>query len=331
MFTLRYSRRLRAVEGRRLFSDVLFPVPPRAKGWPTPWITEADAAEYLFPLYSQGWYITAVSSDLPTVKTAGLACRFTFESCSPAATFIKEVLTLTETEKHHPSWLKLMNSGENASVQICSTTHSALRPEWNSSDTPESRVLQGITLRDLRFAALVSSLPSNTFKPGVEIGPSRTRPTWEELCATLQFWATPSPSKDSAKGVQQSTSSDEIRGPQKKNTSTCPACGGPHILNACPTRHTISPPPCPICSGSHWRIDCPVTKAARRSNKTISQIKSSIVRSDNPPQNPCPNCGGDHWKEDCRVPQAPSQLLDELKLSVPNVDPFAPSTETSSK
>ncbi|KAF8207237.1 hypothetical protein K438DRAFT_1931265 [Mycena galopus ATCC 62051] len=194
MFALRFSRALcvsRHVHGRRLLSDVLFPVPPKSKGWPTPWITETEATDYLFPLYSQGWYIAAVSGALPTVKTAGLACRFTFPGCPPAAAFIKDVLTLTETENHHPCWLKLTNSGDNSLVHICTTTHSALRPEWDSTDTDESRALQGITLRDLRFAALVSSLPSNTFRPVADIGPSRTRPTWDLLCETLRFWATP--------------------------------------------------------------------------------------------------------------------------------------------
>ncbi|KAF7330362.1 hypothetical protein MVEN_02474500 [Mycena venus] len=278
MFALQISRPLYISKpGRRLLSVL---VPPKSKGWPTPWITESDATNYLFPLYSQGWYVAAVSSDRPAVKTAGLACRFTFPSCPPAAAFIKDVLTLTETEKHHPCWLKLTNSGDNSSVHICSTTHSALRPEWDPTDTPESRALQGITLRDLRFAALISSLPSNTFLPSTEIGPSRTRPTWDEFCATLRFWSTPSIQNEKpADSVQEvpDGSTDGVRQRQQKRPLVCAACAGPHPTSACPTRDSIPPPPCSICRGLHWRVDCPVGKQAQRTNKTVSQIKKTLL------------------------------------------------------
>jgi hypothetical protein len=338
MLALRFPRALYISKhsGRRLFSDLSFPVPPKPKGWPTPWITETDATDYLFPLYSQGWYISAVSGDLPTVKTAGLACRFTFPGCPPAAEFIKDVLTLTETEnvsieylalllfvkilQHHPCWLKLTNSGDNSSVHICSTTHSALRPKWDPTDTSESRALQGITLRDLRFAALISSLPSNTFRPSAEIGPSRTRPTWDELSATLRFWATPTSQPTRTKAKESSDgATDGMITRREKKSPVCAACAGAHPINTCPNRHRIPPPPCALCDGSHWRVDCPVGKESQRSGKKVSQIKKTLAQT---PVNPCPNCGGAHWMADCRVPQAPPQLVEALQLPVPKIDPF---------
>ncbi|KAJ6577312.1 hypothetical protein B0H19DRAFT_553221 [Mycena capillaripes] len=271
MLVLRLSRTLWVPKhggGRRLFSDAPFSIPHKPKGWPTPWITETEATEYLFPLYSQGWYVAAVSGDQRTVRTAGLACRFAFPSCTPAGAFIKDVLTLTETENHHPHWLRLSNSADEASVHICSTTHSALRPEWDSAiDTHENRALAGITLRDLRFAALISSLPSNTYRPSAEIGPSRTRPTWDDLCANLRFWSTP---------PSPSTEEPPERVDSKNKSPVCAACAGPHRTSACRTRHTLTPPPCSICHGLHWRVDCPVSHLSQRSHQTkVSQIKKT--------------------------------------------------------
>ncbi|KAJ6448898.1 hypothetical protein C8R45DRAFT_149711 [Mycena sanguinolenta] len=331
MFAPRISRAFyvpKHILGRRLLSDAL-PIPTRPKGWPTPWITETEATEYLFPLYSQGWYISSVSSNAPAVKTAGLTCRFAFPSCPPATTFLKDVLVLADAEKHHPSWLKLATSGENTLVHICTTTHSALRPEWDPEDTSESRALQGITLRDLRFAALISSLPSNTYRPSTEIGPSPSRPAWDELCATLRHWAVaaqppqpdtvPTPADDATAGA---------RTRPKKGPLVCVACAGPHATSACPTRHSIPSPPCSICKGTHWRVDCPVGEQAKRSKQTVSHAKRRPASGSGGyevPRKPCPNCGGAHWKMDCRMPQAPSHLLDNLLMDVPKVDPFEPS------
>jgi hypothetical protein len=101
MFSLRLSRLSvpKCVSGRRLFSDGSLPIPAKSKGWPTPWIVEADATEYLFPLYAHGWYVATVpSSDRRTVKTAALACRFNFPTYLPAAAFIKDIFALSETE-----------------------------------------------------------------------------------------------------------------------------------------------------------------------------------------------------------------------------------------
>ncbi|KAF7375116.1 Pterin-4-alpha-carbinolamine dehydratase 2 [Mycena sanguinolenta] len=335
MFALRFSRtscvsKHANVLGRRLLSDVSLPIPTKPKGWPTPWITETEATEYLFPLYSQGWYISATSNKLPAIKTAGLTCRFAFPSCPPATSFLKDVLTLADTENHHPSWLKLTTSGENALVHICTTTHSALRPEWDATDTSESRALQGITLRDLRFAALISSLPSNTYRPSTEIGPSPSRPAWEELCATLRHWAVPTTQPPQPETVH--TPADDATGGAttrpKKGPLVCVACAGPHATSACPTRHSIPSPPCPTCQGAHWRVDCSIGQQAKRSKQTASQVKRRRAPGSGgyePPRKPCPNCGGPHWKEDCRLPQAPPQLLDELLMSVPKIDPFEPS------
>ncbi|KAJ7914864.1 hypothetical protein B0H13DRAFT_2001409 [Mycena leptocephala] len=307
MFTLRLSRSLSvAKHGRwRLFSDVSLPIPPKSKGWPTPWITETDATDYLFPLYLQG-----CAHGWP-------ACRFTFPSCPPAAAFIRDILTLTETENHHPCWLKLTNSINNSAVNICTTTHSALRPVWDPSDTPDSRALEGITLRDLRFAALISSLPSNTYHPSAEIGPSRTRPTWEDLCATLRHWSTRTPPSNRSSELMQEPADDVPKpeiGHSKKKPPMCVACGGPHSTDTCRVRKDFTPPPCSTCGGLHWRVDCPIRGEARRS---FNRLKKKPYASSELPPEPCPNCGGAHWKVDCRVPQAPPQLLEGLRLRVP--------------
>jgi hypothetical protein len=195
-------------------------------------------------------------------------------------------------------------------VHVCTTTHSALRPAWDPADTPDRRALEGLTLRDLRFAALVTSLPTTPDGPSAEIGPSPTRPTWDDLSASLRLWSNPT-----------SAASKEVVG-SKTRTSACAACGGPHILSGCPTRHSIPSPPCSYCHGLHWRVDCPTRQRAQRTGSTVSQTKAKMMRRVvgepllEPPPKPCPNCGGAHWKSDCRVPQAPPQLLQGLELPV---------------
>ncbi|KAJ7510306.1 hypothetical protein B0H11DRAFT_1183301 [Mycena galericulata] len=311
----RFSRPLRVVGGRRSFSDEVasVPIPGKSKGWPTPWITEEDATNYLFPLYSRGWYISSIAHEHSLLRTAGLACRFSFASSSPASNFVREIIELSEAENHHPSWLKLSHSIKSSNVQVCTTTHSALRPEWYPEEPLEKRALEGLTLRDLRFAALVSSLPASP-TPSREIGPSPTRPTWDDLSATLRLWSTPPVTKPSkAKEEKISRTSKQ---------AVCAACEGPHATSACPTRHTIQPPPCAVCRGPHWRVDCPVVEISRREKITVAQARVKIGRL-NPegesrvPTTPCPNCGGAHWKEDCRVPQAPPELLRRFELPVP--------------
>ncbi|KAJ7178710.1 hypothetical protein C8R43DRAFT_1118080 [Mycena crocata] len=295
--------------GQRSLSDISVRIPSKVQGWPTPWITEEEATDYLFPLYSEGWYISAVKSELHNARAAGLSRLFIFPSNKPAAAFIRDVFVLADTENHHPYSLSLTNTTKRSTVDMCTTTHSALRPAWNAEDSPDTRKLEGLTLRDLRFAALVSSLPTYPGKPSEEFGPSPVRPTWEDLNATLRSWSSPL-TKDAAGDVK------------KKTKSSCAACGGPHATRLCSTRHELTPPPCPICTGSHWRVDCPVRQEAERSNTSISKVRKQLQRRTfdgdlTPPPTPCPNCGGAHWKIDCRAPHAPAHLLERLKLPVP--------------
>ncbi|KAJ7220007.1 hypothetical protein GGX14DRAFT_432741 [Mycena pura] len=327
MFPHRLSRTLwvsKHVGGRRLLSNLSLPIPSKPKGWPTPWITEADATQYLFPLYLQGWYVAAVATERRGLRAAGLARRFAFPGCDPATTFLKDILTLTETEKHHPQLLRLTNSPKSSVVHICTTTHSALRPVWQTSDTPQSRAFEGITLRDIRFAALTSSLPSSPGSPSAEIGPSSSRPSWEDLHTTLRLWATPSSDREARGPVAANGASAPMLADSKRKSAACPACNGPHSIGACPVRNNIPPPPCSICNELHWRVDCPLRMQAQLQNRTVTQIKGRHNRnvsegrmSSVPPPRPCPNCGGAHWKVDCRVPQAPPGFLDRLKLPVP--------------
>ncbi|KAJ7677356.1 hypothetical protein B0H17DRAFT_1079510 [Mycena rosella] len=307
MFTLRLSRRCvqRHVSGRRLLSDVSLPIPAKPKGWPTPWITEDDATNFLFPLYAHGWYIAPVRSD--AVQIAALLCRFDFPSFKPAAAFTKDIFDLIETERHHPRWLNISHSTTGSTLKICSTTDSALRPQWDAADTTDNRALAGLTLRDLRFAALVSSLHTSPGPPDHEFNPSSSRPPWAELCTTLRSWSTPQ------------------EAPKKGSNPrfTCAACAGPHQTSDCAVRHSLTPPRCTVCKGLHWRVDCPILKTAQRTGLTISQVKRPVRDgSFEPPPAPCPNCGGDHWKVDCRVPQAPPNLLERLALPIPNPEPI---------
>ncbi|KAJ7721734.1 hypothetical protein DFH07DRAFT_857529 [Mycena maculata] len=308
MFAFARSRPLRVLQhvgGRRLLSDgaLIVPVPEKPKGWPTPWITEEDATNYLFPLYSLGWYIVGNPSRYAS-RTASLACNLKFLKPSPASAFAREIIELSETENHHPSWLKVSHSTGSSVVEVCSATHSALRPEWDPADTPASRALEGLTVRDLRFAALVSSLSTFPASPSDDIEPGPTRPNWDDLCAKLQLWSAPKQPKGSPKQ------------PEERKDS-CIACGGPHTISACAMRHTIEPPPCAVCRGPHWRVDCPVVDLARRKNIGIVKAKAWVGRpAPNPPlpPTPCPNCGGPHWKTDCRQPQAPPELLRRFEL-----------------
>ncbi|KAJ7454853.1 hypothetical protein FB451DRAFT_656893 [Mycena latifolia] len=320
MFSLRLARSCvqKHAIGRRLLSDASISIPDKSKGWPTPWITEDDATNFLFPLYLYGWYITSVRND--PVRTAGLACRFNFPSFAPAAAFATDIFTVIEAEKHHPSWLNLSHSTKGSSLHICSTTHSALRPAWDVTDTPDSCALEGLTLRDLRFAALVSSLPTSPAHLSNQIEPSTSRPAWPELSAMLRSWSTP---------TSASATSKQARSKAEK-PATCPACAGPHAISKCPTRHSLPAPPCPICNKPHWRVDCPVLKMAQDTGSTVAKTREKLRRMPSdpsyppsaPPPDPCPNCGGAHWKVDCRVPQAPPQHLERFKLPVPNPAQF---------
>ncbi|KAJ7075151.1 hypothetical protein B0H15DRAFT_38915 [Mycena belliarum] len=346
MFSLRLVRSCvrKQPSGRRLLSDVAIPIPSKVKRWPTPWITEEDATDYLFPLYLYGWHVATVRND--SIRTAGLACRFAFPSFTPAAEFVRDILALVEAENHHPTLLNLSHSVKGSSLQICSTTHSALRPAWDATDTAESRALGGLTLRDLRFAALISSLPTSPTGPSLEIEPSASRPTWEDLTATLRKWSTSVPA-----------SSD------KHTAAPCVACGGPHTISRCENRHSLPLPRCSICNGLHWRVDCPIRQTAQRNGTTVAKTRAKMAlriprepsvppsapcpncggahwasdcaapppepcpncggdhwmsncRAPNAPPQPCPNCGGDHWKSDCRAPHAPPNLLQRLALPV---------------
>ncbi|KAJ6520750.1 hypothetical protein DFH09DRAFT_1193694 [Mycena vulgaris] len=274
MFSLRLARPClqRHVNRRRLFSDVSLPIPNKPKGWPTPWITEDEATDFLFPLYSHGWYVATVRNDSVTC-TAGLARRFPFPDFAPAAAFARDIFTLIEAENVTSPLLAQPTKG--SILHICSTTHSALRPAW------------------------------------------------DPLTATLQSWSIKPPSAAAAAARPKKSRTQQK---SETNTLTCAACAGPHATKACPTRHSLTPPPCSVCKGLHWRVDCPIRRQAQRSGSTVSQIRKTSmgsISSDTSyesPSEPCPNCGGAHWKADCREPQAPPELLQHLKLPVPKPD-----------
>ncbi|KAF7317029.1 hypothetical protein HMN09_00437400 [Mycena chlorophos] len=140
-------------------------VASKVKGWPTPWLTQHDAESFLTPLLNRGWRIIQIEPEKPT---AGLARQFRFERPNVATAFTSDILQLCASENHHPQWLKMHNSAKHSTVQICTTTHSAL-------DTLRNVVCPGITLRDVRFAALLASLPS--------------APVDDELVAYSMDWA----------------------------------------------------------------------------------------------------------------------------------------------
>ncbi|KAF7327526.1 hypothetical protein MKEN_00331500 [Mycena kentingensis (nom. inval.)] len=122
-------------------------IPPPCHGWPTSWISKTDYYAYLRPLLYRGWYLAPT----PTQSTV-LARSFTFHKPSVATRFSTEILNLTALEKHHPQWLNIACGASSSRVSLGTTTHSA--------SNADNRIVPGITLRDVRFAALVASLPS---------------------------------------------------------------------------------------------------------------------------------------------------------------------------
>ncbi|KAF7312139.1 hypothetical protein MIND_00226300 [Mycena indigotica] len=273
---------------------------PPSKSWPTAWISRADATEFLLPLLSHyGWYLSPITTKT-TGHAAGLARQFKFNKSNHATAFVNDVLELTKTEKHHPQFLHVTNWPQSSNVVICTTTHSALMP---ATDTLKECVSPGITLRDARFALLVSSLSSANIEAS-EGPPMR----WDVFQDTIYRWA--------------SSVSDEI-GDTSSGKRKCPACHGPHSLIRCTGRQKIPPPPCPSCGGPHWGVDCSLRRLARLHHKSVTQVKTQIRRAPlvenitTAPTTSCPNCGGDHWKIDCTQPHAPAKLLNSFRFDLP--------------
>jgi hypothetical protein len=89
----------------RAFSDVRSAVPlvapPRVKGWPTPWLTQADIHSHLSPLKSFGWSIRFIPHTDDRATAGVLTNTFPLAAGSPdiAHKFVNDVYALTAAEK----------------------------------------------------------------------------------------------------------------------------------------------------------------------------------------------------------------------------------------
>ncbi|KAF5344645.1 hypothetical protein D9756_011230 [Leucocoprinus leucothites] len=269
-------------------------LPPPVQGWPTFWIHSKDAQEYLYPLYFRGWGVRflprkyyASHSDR---YTAHLTTDFTLCNYNCASKFIKDLNSICETEKHHPSSFSLLNAaGQRPVLSLYVQTHTALRPRWNeedpSADPPLSRRVPGITRRDLRFALLVERLYDSYHRSGkaLEMRGRKVkayweRPTWEHLLSRFirnslndpivkvedereqlyQLLAASGTSGAQHIDEERKETQEKPRRETEKEPIQCHACGGPHKIQDCSVRSQYPPPTlCYLCLEPHWWLDCP--------------------------------------------------------------------------
>lgn len=194
---------------------------------------------------------------------------------------------------------------ENArtpSVALVTQTDSAIRPAWNQ---PKTRRLRGITRRDLRLAVLVETLFTDEHGDDKKMRSARPwdhQPSWDRLVRRLQ-----------ATSLNRDTPI-----PPTLNVK-CYACRGPHTLDQCPDRHSISPPyPCGLCQGNHWIRDCPKRQRGMYQCRICGMNHPTDICPQNKPLTRCPNCGGDHWLADCQHEQLSGQIAQEMVLPTPD-------------
>ncbi|KAL0071833.1 hypothetical protein AAF712_000755 [Marasmius tenuissimus] len=136
-------------------------IPPPVNGWPTPWLEPPEVKEYLFPLLRDSqWRLNFVPKASLSVPT--LCKTFNFKGGVSALAFMKDVVTIADTEDHHPAAIQF-NESPQPHVYIGVRTHSGkISPalleyftERIRADPPSKLRRQGITMRDIRFALLV--------------------------------------------------------------------------------------------------------------------------------------------------------------------------------
>ncbi|KAF8659702.1 hypothetical protein AX16_001805 [Volvariella volvacea WC 439] len=153
-------------------TQLLIPNVPRVKDHEVPWIGESDFEQYLRPLYDLGWAIDFKSrlaeQEAPApsklLSAARIKTVFTLPNYSMALKFLTRVVKTGQKEKHYPNIAILKDKLPRVWITI--HTDSAYRFIWDDEDpqTPVSeRMYPGVTLRDLRLAALIESRYATEF------------------------------------------------------------------------------------------------------------------------------------------------------------------------
>ncbi|KAG5641850.1 hypothetical protein DXG03_004109 [Asterophora parasitica] len=80
----------------------LLEIPPRVKGWPTPWFSKEDFENYLEPLYSRGWKLkfrkTVIGGEEASAVTSLLDVQYSFATYQAGIAFINGVSEIAEAE-----------------------------------------------------------------------------------------------------------------------------------------------------------------------------------------------------------------------------------------
>ncbi|KAF5375127.1 hypothetical protein D9758_000415 [Tetrapyrgos nigripes] len=98
------------------------PLPPKISGWPTPWLTLEEMEQYLIPLQE------AAKWQIPTdCRPISLQRSFSFTNGPSALKYMREVIDIANTERHHPSILRYQDT-PSPRVDISIHTHSATAP-----------------------------------------------------------------------------------------------------------------------------------------------------------------------------------------------------------
>ncbi|KAE9387980.1 hypothetical protein BT96DRAFT_981217 [Gymnopus androsaceus JB14] len=229
----------------------LLPIPPRPKTRPTPWLLPDEMEKYLIPLRERiPFRPTTVKQFLKntergsepseTRKTLGNGliyfAWYSFPTLERGQEFIEGVKEIAQKEKHHPSLLRLEQRQQPISkVFINIHTHEAyipkavskLRPDFPAREAtpfPETLIVPGLTMRDVRFAMLVDELfrsneSSDDSIPSLVMKPRENTPTVSDLVQRIFRYR------------------------------FCPCCGLPHPLVECTAREVYKPK-----GGGEWEI-----------------------------------------------------------------------------
>ncbi|KAF8634268.1 hypothetical protein AX17_004225 [Amanita inopinata Kibby_2008] len=132
------------------------PLPAPVRGYPTPWVTEFDVLNFVYPLYTRGWGQSLVSWKPPAKSSPArigiraqrwadngekeqtedtrerytmlLSAKYRFQDYDSAVQFFLKVVEVARTENHHPS-IQIAN-GTPFTVTVTTQTDSARRPLW---------------------------------------------------------------------------------------------------------------------------------------------------------------------------------------------------------
>ncbi|KAF9526563.1 hypothetical protein CPB83DRAFT_896067 [Crepidotus variabilis] len=115
---------------------------------------QAEAQEFLHPLFLRGWRVENVSSEKDEAGTPHLCGQFTLKNASRTRKAMADIIKLMEKEKHDISWSVTLKARPVLSVKM--QTHSARRFPVVLGQSDETRA--NVTLRDVRFATLLENM-----------------------------------------------------------------------------------------------------------------------------------------------------------------------------